>query len=258
MAQRDVIASDQQYTPIASAYVTSRIHSQGDDLPRMVALAALPVGATVLDVGAGTGHTGLAFAAAGARITALDMTEAMLEQARTLAEERGVALETVQSTAEAMPFADGVFDAVACRYCAHHFMDVPQAIREMRRVLKPGGVLVFVDHMAPEDDAGDEWVNRIDWLRDQSHRREARLSEYQGWLADVGLHLTSVERFREPMPTNQWFARARTAPEREAEARAMLTNATDAIRRQFAVTGNEPGREQAFELHMVLLRATAV
>lgn len=249
-AERDVRRSDEQYTPIASAYVTSAIHAQGQDLPRMVELAGLPAGARLLDIGTGTGHTGLAFAASGVEVVGLDMTRAMLDQARGLARQRGATFDAVQSYAERLPFADGAFDAVACRYCAHHFQDNPQAIREMGRVLRPGGVLVFVDHVAPEDDEADAFVNRLDWLRDPSHNREPRLSEYQRWFAEAGLTIDRIEPFRETMVADEWFARARTAPEREAEARALLAGASQALRDTFAIRFDPV----SFELHMVIVR----
>ncbi len=249
-AARDVRRSDEHYTPIASAYVTSAIHAQGQDLPRMVELAGLKPGALLLDIGTGTGHTALAFAAGGAEVVGLDMTLAMLEQARGLANDRGAIFNAIQSYAERLPFADGSFDAVACRYCAHHFQDNPQAIREMGRVLRPGGVLIFVDHVAPEDDEADAFVNRLDWLRDPSHNREPRLSEYQRWFAEAGLTIDHIEPFRETMVADEWFARARTAPDREAEARAMLASAPQAIRDTFAIADDPV----SFELHMVLIR----
>lgn len=250
-AERDVRRSDEQYTPIASAYVTSAIHAQGQDLPRMVELTGLQPGARLLDIGTGTGHTALAFAAGGVEVVGLDMTRAMLEQARGLAAERGAEFSAVQSYAERLPFADGSFDAVACRYCAHHFDDNPQAIREMGRVLRPDGVLVFVDHVAPEDDEADAFVNRLDWLRDPSHNREPRLSEYQRWFTDAGLTIDQIEPFRETMVADEWFARARTAPDREAEARALLANASQPLRDTFAISDDPV----SFELHMVLMRA---
>jgi ubiquinone/menaquinone biosynthesis C-methylase UbiE len=250
---RSVRSADEQYTPIAAAYVTSRIHSQGADLPRMVELAGLGRGQRLLDVGTGTGHTALAFARAGVEVVGLDMTRAMLAQAVGQAREQRAVFDPVQSHAERLPFADRAFDGVACRYCAHHFRDVPAAIREMCRVIRPGGPLVFVDHVAPEDDTADQFVNRLDWLRDPSHRREARLSEYRAWLDAVGLRLAHVEPFRETIVVDQWFARARTAPDREAEARAMLAGASPALRDLFAIRADP----LSFELHMVLLVAVS-
>src|SRR4051794_11291621 len=89
---REVRRSDEQYTPIARSYTTSAIHAHGSDLERMVAVASLAPGARLLDVGTGTGHTGLAFARHGASIVGLDMTQAMLAEARRLAAEQEMEL----------------------------------------------------------------------------------------------------------------------------------------------------------------------
>lgn len=243
--------SDEHYTPIARAYTTSAIHAEGADLARLVELAALPAGASVLDVGTGTGHTGLAFAAAGARVVGLDLTRAMLAEARGLAASRAAAFEPTLGAAEALPFADGAFDAVVCRYCAHHFVDARAAVHEMARVVRPGGIVLLDDHVAPEDDEADAFINRLDWLRDPSHRREPRLSEYQTWFAEAGLTTTAVEHRRERIEADDWFARARTAPEREQEARAMLASAPAELRGLFAITDEPTG----FDLHAVIVYA---
>ncbi len=249
---RPVRRSDEHYTPIASAYTTSAIHAQGADLARLVEMAALPAGALVLDVGTGTGHTGLAFATAGARFVGLDLTRAMLDEARGLAAARGATFEPAQGAAEALPFADGAFDAVVCRYCAHHFIDARAAVHEMARVVRPGGVVLLDDHVAPEGDAADEFINRLDWLRDPSHRREPRLSEYERWFAEAGLRIDAVEHRRERIDADDWFARARTAPEREAEARALLATASPELRELFSVSTSPT----SFELHAVIITAT--
>lgn len=251
--EREIRRSDEHYTPIAADYTTSTIHSQGADLARLVEVSNLGHGARLLDVGAGTGHAGLTFAPLGVEIVALDMTSAMLNQARGLATGRDAILDPVQGVAETLPFQSASFDAVVCRYCAHHFMDVAAAIAEMRRVLRDGAPLLFVDHVAPEDDQADEFVNRLDWLRDPSHRREPRLSEYQSWFAQAGLDIDTLEHFREPMVADPWFQRARTPPEREAEARQMLATAPEVLRETFSIV-DDP---LSFELHMVLIRATA-
>jgi ubiquinone/menaquinone biosynthesis C-methylase UbiE len=251
--ERDIRRSDEQYAPIAGDYTTSTIHAQGDDLARLVELAGLTAGSRVLDVGAGTGHAGLVFARDGIEIVALDMTAAMLHEAQGLARERQALLEPVRGVAENLPFSDAAFDGVVCRYCAHHFLDIAGAITEIRRVLRPGGPFLFVDHVAPEDDVADEFVNRLDWLRDPSHHREPRLSEYRSWFADAGLEIDTIEHFREQMIAEPWFRRARTPADREAEARAMLAAATPELREIFSIV-EDP---LAFDLHMVLIRATA-
>lgn len=247
---RSVRRSDEHYTPIASAYTTSAIHAQGADLERLVELATLPDDALVLDVGTGAGHTGLAFAAAGARFVGLDLTRAMLAEARGLAAARGATFEPTLGAAEALPFLDGTFDAVVCRYCAHHFGDVQQAVREMARVVRPGGIVLLDDHIAPEGDA-DEFINRLDWLRDPSHNREPQVSEYERWFVEAGLAITTVEHRRERIDAGEWFARARTAPEREAEARSLLTDASPELRSLFAITDAPAG----FDLHAIIIAA---
>jgi ubiquinone/menaquinone biosynthesis C-methylase UbiE len=56
---------------------------------------------------------------------------------------------TQQGYAETLPFADASFDVVISRYSAHHWHDVGQALREVKRVLKPGGVMIIMDVMSP-------------------------------------------------------------------------------------------------------------
>jgi ubiquinone/menaquinone biosynthesis C-methylase UbiE len=252
--QREIRRSDEQYTPIAGAYISSRIHAQGEDLPRLVELAGLTDKARLLDVGTGAGHTALAFSSSGVSVIGLDLTQAMLVQAQQLAAQRDLDFTAVRGAAELMPFQDAAFDGIACRYCAHHFVDVPASLQEMHRTLKPAGVLVFVDLIAPDDDEADEFVNYLEWLRDQSHRREARKGEYETWFHEAGFRIDHLETFSETIVVDQWFARAQTSPENEAEARRMLASATPKIRELFAISADPV----AFELNVVLIRATAM
>jgi ubiquinone/menaquinone biosynthesis C-methylase UbiE len=74
----------------AERYAASDYHRGGDDLEAMVGAAELSGGERVLDVGCGTGFTAFAFAPHVAEVVALDLTPAMLEQARALAGRRGL------------------------------------------------------------------------------------------------------------------------------------------------------------------------
>lgn len=250
---REVRRSDEQYTPIAQDYTTSRIHSRGEDLSRLVDLAGLEPDARLLDVGTGVGHTAFAFSAVGVNVVGLDLTRAMLNQAQQLAEQRALDFTAVCGVAEMLPFRDSTFDGVSCRYCAHHFVDVPASLREMRRALRPDGALVFVDLISPEDDDADTFINDLEWLRDQSHRRESRKSEHEQWFHEANLRIDSIETFTETIVVDQWFARARTSQENEAEARQMLATATPKLRAVFAISENPV----SFDVHVALIRATA-
>jgi SAM-dependent methyltransferase len=110
------------------------------DLARRVA-ATRPK--RVLEIAAGTGVVTRALAEAlpDAGIVATDLNPAMLEQARAMGTARPV--EWRQADAMALPFDDGAFDAVVCQFGAMFFPDKPQAFAEVRRVLKPGGTILF-------------------------------------------------------------------------------------------------------------------
>ncbi len=110
------------------------------------ALAGLqPVaGRSLLDLGCGAGETSVYFALRGARVTAADISPEMLAAAARLAEKHGVRLETRAVAAEALPFPDASFDLVFGNGVLHHVELLP-ALREVRRVLKPGGRAAFIE-----------------------------------------------------------------------------------------------------------------
>ena len=92
------------------------------------------------------------------------------------------------------------FEIVTCRRAAHHFIDIGRALREMTRVLKPGGRLVIDDRTVPEDDFADATLNRLDRLHDHSHVRQYRPSEWQNMLQDVGCRVETIETYTKHRP----------------------------------------------------------
>ena len=107
----------------------------------LVEAAGVGPGDRVLDVAAGSGNAAIPAALAGASVVASDLTPELLEAGRRQAEQRGVELEWRQADAEALPFADGEFDAVlSCvgvMFAPHH----QASADELVRVCRPGGTI---------------------------------------------------------------------------------------------------------------------
>jgi ubiquinone/menaquinone biosynthesis C-methylase UbiE len=100
----------------------------------------------VLEVAIGTGRN-LAFYPAGVRLTGIDLSPAMLAHAHQRARELGMEVDLREGDAQALPFADGSFDTVVCTLSLCNVPDDRKAVAEMRRVLKPGGRLLLLDHI---------------------------------------------------------------------------------------------------------------
>jgi SAM-dependent methyltransferase len=105
-------------------------------------------GATVLDYGCGTGEFSLVLAGRGARVFGIDISSELLAQARSTAARvcNGDSPKFVTGDAHHTPFHDGMFDFVVGNGALHH-LDLDKAFQEVARVLKPGGLAVFMEPM---------------------------------------------------------------------------------------------------------------
>jgi len=99
-----------------------------------------------LEVAIGTGLN-LPHYPEGVRLTGLDLSPEMLALAAGSAGEIARKVDLQEGDAQELPFADGCFDTVVCTYALCNVPDEVRVISEMRRVLKPGGRLILVDHV---------------------------------------------------------------------------------------------------------------
>ena len=110
---------------------------------RLVKFAGIKPGHRVLDIACGTGVVAITAARHEAHVTALDLTPELLSVARDNAQIAGVAVDWHEGDVESLPFDADSFDVVVSQY-GHMFAPRPEvAVREMLRVLRPGGVLAF-------------------------------------------------------------------------------------------------------------------
>ncbi len=147
----------EMFTAIAHAYdLNNRVHSFGLDQfwrRRAVGLAHPVDGALVLDVACGTGDLAISFAKAKAEsVVGLDYTPAMLDHARAKAARSGgrvAQIRFVHGDAHELQYDDGTFDIVSIAFGIRNVADPSKAIREFKRVLRPGGRLVILEFSQP-------------------------------------------------------------------------------------------------------------
>ena len=225
-----------QFGKTAAAYVSSATHASGEDLERLIAVAAPRSHERGLDLGCGVGHTLRRIAPLVAFVVGADATLEMMQAGRASVVTASNAA-FAQSDAAALPFPDATFDLVTCRLAAHHFTDAAGAFREVARVLRPGGRFVLVDNYGPDDPALDAFLNELEKLRDASHVRNHTIAGWLALLEDAGLR-TAVESdlLTTKITTEGWLERSQTPADRAEEVRRRLREAPAAAVTAFRIT----------------------
>jgi ubiquinone/menaquinone biosynthesis C-methylase UbiE len=234
MKQQALVA--EQFGNTAAAYLTSTVHASGADLDAVKATVQRVKSPAVLDLGCGAGHTSFSAAPFSASVTAYDLSGQMLAVVAASAKERSLEnITTRQGPAEKLPFPDAAFDVVVTRFSAHHWADVPAAMKEVHRVLRPDGVAVVIDIIASENPLHDTTLQAVELLRDASHVRDYRVSEWASMFAAAGFSHQQTSSWRLKMVFDEWVARMRTPAERVIAIRSLLDTAPEETRLHFAV-----------------------
>ena len=224
------------YGPRAQDYVASVVHAEGPDLRQLVELLQARRPGRVLDLGCGGGHVSYSAAPHAGEVVACDVTPEMLTVVSQTARERGLAnISVQQGAAEQLPFEAGSFDAVLCRFSAHHWPDMEAGLREARRVLKADGFAIMIDVVAPATPVLDTHLQTVEVLRDPSHVRNYTLAEWTGALGRAGFSVESVTTRTLRMEFAVWTARTRTPPDLANAIRALQGTAPPRVHTHFAI-----------------------
>ncbi|MDQ6713171.1 MAG: class I SAM-dependent methyltransferase [Candidatus Dormibacteraeota bacterium] len=238
----------------AEAYATGE-HKSGRELELVVEYAAPTGKERVLDIGTGAGHTALALAPSVSEVVLTDPVEAMLATARRLFQTAGLwNAQFVRAGAEQLPFPKESFDIVTTRLAAHHFDDVALAFREIARVLRSGGVFIFIDTTAPEDPESALYQDEVELLRDPTHRRIYTEREWIAFCEQAGLQIQKQEVVRKAHDFEPWLERGGEDAATQERVRARFREAPASAVRDLEIVVSE-GRVQSFTDRKLVLAA---
>jgi SAM-dependent methyltransferase len=184
-----------QFTRQAAPFASAAPIRNEEALNRIVRASGAGADDTALDVACGPGLLACAFAKVARHVTGIDLTPAMLEQARKIQQEQGLRnMSWQQGDVTSLPYPDASFSIVACRFVFHHLEQPLVVLKEMKRVCRPGGRVVVAD-MAPGPEKIDA-LNAAERLRDPSHVRAMTEQELLGLFAQAGLPAPQISYYR--------------------------------------------------------------
>lgn len=239
----------QSFGPAANAYLTSSVHAQGEDLKILAAMVSATPSARVLDLGCGAGHAAFAAASSAAEVVAYDLTEEMLAVVKAEAARRELSnISSQAGSADKLPFPNASFNWVVSRYSAHHWRNLPLALAEVKRVLKPGGSICFIDVAGGPEPLFDTWLQSIELLRDPSHVRDLTEQEWLNHFKAAGLNVRIERRWRLPIDFTAWITRIGTPKDHVAAIQSLWKAAPAEVRGAYSL---QP--DFSFELDALML-----
>lgn len=195
----------------ASEYRLSTTHGNPVDLERMINLIKPTSDDIALDVATGGGHTAIALAKYVKQVVAIDITPEMLAEAEMASNQESVSNISFRTEdVHNFNISDSQFDIVASRFAVHHFSNVKRALREMCRVLKPGGKFYILDCSVFDGEEPEKEINRIELLRDSSHQCSYSPRLWHQLLKELPLTIDHTSLLKEQYELPRWFDRMGT------------------------------------------------
>jgi len=203
----------ERFTRTAQQFAEFSLATRSAEAERLVSLAGPLETDVALDLACGPGTFARAFAQRVKFIYGLDLTPALLRKAREATAAEGLSnVAFACGEATALPCSDASFDVVVCAYSFHHFANLASVLRELARVLRPGGRAAVVDLIAPGDKAQAQANNRIEQVRDPSHARTLAATEISGLFGVAGFRILATETTERWRSYDDWMGIAGWEP----------------------------------------------
>ncbi len=171
-----------------------------------------------LDAGAGAGALAFALASLVREVVAVDLEPALLDEGRRRAPAN---VSFVEADATALPFDDASFELTGTLRTLHHVERPALVVSELARVTAPGGTVLVVDQLAPDDPAAAEQLNRFERERDASTSRVLARAELRTLFDAAGLSIRRADDEREERELESYLDLAGCEGDERERARAL-------------------------------------
>jgi SAM-dependent methyltransferase len=205
-----------------------------------------------LEAACGPGIVSRRLAPCVAAVHGVDVTAAMVETARSQAAAAGLRNATFEvADATATNLASGSFDGAVTRFSIHHIPVPDRMMRELARVVKRGGRIVVVDHLADDDADARSWSQEIERLRDPSHWACLGANQMRAIGERAGLSLEGEKRFEFELDFDDWLDRGASGAQAHGLVNEALTYAPRTTE-CFKVAGQAGHRTLALQMWLGL------
>lgn len=184
-------------------------------------------GAHVLDLATHHGDTAIALANVGCMVTAIDSSQKALQKCNEILQEKKISnVKTMLMDAENLTFEEAEFDGATCRMAMHHFDDVPEALRQIARILKENAPVIIGDAISPDNRALGDFLMKIGRLRDETFKTLFTVDDWKQLLQENGLKLVDNKLIKDTRDATKWLERSPLSDEQKERIHKAFTESS--------------------------------